>query len=277
MCLKLLGFRAGRCGAVAFALLLCIGGSAGAAEMVRVGGTSAALGTIQLLADRFAQVNPELKIVAVADLASDGGLKALGSGAVDLVVATRALDAGEIRRGLAQREFARTPFVFAVSAKSAVNAITRKDLAGIYSGALAKWPDGTTIRPVLRPVGNRNNALVKRLSREIEQAVSAAEKKPGMQVAITDQEAADKVERVPGAIAAFSLSVILSERRPLRALALDGVAPTPSNAASKAYPLYKPMYFVTAAQPPAAVERFIAFVLSPEGRKVLADNGFWAP
>ena len=138
MCLKRLGLRAGRCSAAAFALLLCVGCSAGAAEMIRVGGTSAALGTIQLLANRFAQGNPDLKILAVADLASDGGLKALGGGAIDLVVATRPLDAGEIKREMKQREFARTPFVFVVSAKSAVNAITRKDLAGIYSGTLAK-------------------------------------------------------------------------------------------------------------------------------------------
>jgi phosphate transport system substrate-binding protein len=277
MQMKRQGMRRARCCVLAFALLLCIGGSAAAAEKIKVGGTSAALGTIQLLADRFAQSNPELKIVTAADLASDGGLKALGSGAIDLVVATRPLDPGEIRIGLTQREFARTPFVFAVSAKSAIRAITRKDLAGIYSGTLAKWPDGSTIRPVLRPAGNRNNALVKRLSREIEQAVSAAEKRPGMQVAITDQETADKVERVPGAIGATSLSVILSERRPLRALPLDGVAPTPSNAATKAYPLYKSMFFVTAAKPPESVEHFIAFVLSPVGRRILADNGYWVP
>ena len=68
-----------------------------------------------------------------------------------------------------------------------------------------------------------------------------------------------------------------SEKRALRALKLDGVDPTPANAAAKTYPLYKPLFFVTGAKHPAAVERFIDFVRSPAGRRILTDNGHWVP
>jgi len=37
------------------------------------------------------------------------------------------------------------------------------------------------------------------------------------------------------------------------------------------------LYFVTGAKRSAAVERFIAFVRSPAGRKILAGNGQWIP
>jgi phosphate transport system substrate-binding protein len=130
---------------------------------------------------------------------------------------------------------------------------------------------------VLRPEGNKNTALVKSLSPGIANGVSAAEKRPGMQFVITDHEAADNVEKMPGAIGAISLAVILSERRPLKALVLDGVDPTPANAATKAYPLYKSLFFVTGPKRSAATERFIAFVRSPAGRKILADHGHWVP
>jgi phosphate transport system substrate-binding protein len=49
------------------------------------------------------------------------------------------------------------------------------------------------------------------------------------------------------------------------------------NAASGIYPYYKRLFLVTGAKRPAGVERFIAFVQSPEGRKILVNNGQWIP
>jgi phosphate transport system substrate-binding protein len=266
-----------RAGAAVLALLLAIGGTASAAEQIKIGGTGAALGTMQLLADAFSQGNPGIKITTIGNLGSAGAIKAMGSGAIELAVTSRPLSEAESKLGVSQLEYARTPFVFAVSARSAVNAITRRELADIYSGRMAKWPDGSTIRVVLRPASDIDTAMVKALSPGIGQGVSAAEKRPGVQFSVTDQDAAGDLERIPGAIGPSSLALILSERRALKALKLDGVEPTPANAAGKAYPLYKQMFFVTGAKRPAAVERFIDFVRSPAGRRILADNGHWIP
>jgi len=267
-----------RARAIMLTLLLAIGSSAvTAAEEIRIAGTSAAMGTMQMLATRFIQSNPNVKITVVGALASEGGLKAVLSGAIDLALSSRPLNGEEIRSGLSQFEYARTPFVFAVPVASAVGSITRQELADIYSGRMVQWPDGSAVRVVMRPANNPNNELVKRLGAEIRKGVSAAENRPGMRVVITDEETADNLERSPGAIGALSLSLILSEKRPLKALKLDGVEPTPANAASKAYPLYKPLYFVTGARHRAVVERFVAFVRSPAGRKIINDNGQWIP
>jgi phosphate transport system substrate-binding protein len=267
----------GHMAATLLALLTAAWGTVGFADEIKIGGATSAVGTIQLLAEKFSQGNPDVRITTVASLGSIGGIKAVGSGAIELAVATRALNAGQSNLGLSQLEFARTPFVFAVSNQSTVTAITHKELADIYSGKLVKWPDGTEIRPVLRPAGNMNTAIVKRISPEIEQGVLAAEQRPGMRFAVTDQDAADNLERIPGSIGPTTLAVIVSERRALRALKLDGVEPTPENLSSHAYPLYKQLFFVMRAKHSPAVERFIAFVRSPAGRRILADNGLWAP
>jgi phosphate transport system substrate-binding protein len=94
---------------------------------------------------------------------------------------------------------------------------------------------------------------------------------------MSDQDAADDVERIGGAIGASSLSLLISEKRTLRALKLDGVEPTPANIASGAYRHYKKLFLVTDAQSPAAAQRFVAFIQSPAGRKVLAQTGHWIP
>ena len=98
-----------------------------------------------------------------------------------------------------------------------------------------------------------------------------------MRISVNDQDAAYDLEKIPGAIGPSSLALIVSETRALRALKLDGREPTPMNAASGAYPYYKRLFLVTGAKRSAAVERFVAFVQSPVGRKILASNGQWIP
>ena len=266
-----------RAAMVALALLQFFCGAASAADEVKIGGTGSALGTMRLLAEKFSQINPGIKITTVGNLGSAGGIKAAGSGAIDLAVSSRSLNASERKLGLSELEFARTPFVFAVSTKSTVSAITRHELAGIYSGRILKWPDGSAIRVVLRPPSDIDTEIVKEITPALGQAVAAAERRPGVRFSVTDQDAAGDLERIPGAIGPSSLSLILSERRTLRALTLDGVEPTPANAVSGDYPLYKRMSFVTGAKSSAAVERFVAFVQSPAGRKVLNETGHWVP
>jgi phosphate transport system substrate-binding protein len=267
----------GRLCAAGLALLLALAGSAAAAEEIKIGGTGAALGAVQLLAGKFASSHPGIRITTVPNLGSAGAIKAVHSGAIDLALTSRPLEASEARLGVSQLEYARTPFVFAVATKSAVRAITRQDLAEIYSGKAVKWPDGSAIRLVLRPPSDVDTAMVRSLGLDVAQGLSAAEKRPGVQFSVTDQDAAGDLERIPGAIGPSSLALILSERRALRPLKLDGVEPTPENAASKAYPLYKQLFFVTGAKRAPAVELFIAFVQSPAGRKLLTDSGHWIP
>ena len=265
-------------GACVAALLLTLAFcGAGAAEEIRIGGTGAALGTMRLLADKFTRNNPGITVATVGNLGSAGAIKAVGSGAIELAVTSRPLTESEGKLGLTQLEYARTPFVFALTAKSAVSAITRRELSEIYSGRMVKWPDGSTIRVVLRPASDVDTSMVKALSPAIAQALTAAEKRPGVKFAVTDQDAAGDLERIPGAIGPSSLALILSERRALRALKLDGVEPTPANAAASTYPLFKQLFFVSGEKRTEAAGRFVDFVQSAAGRKILTDNGHWIP
>ena len=93
----------------------------------------------------------------------------------------------------------------------------------------------------------------------------------------TDQDAADDLERIPGAIGATTLALIFSEKRKLRALKLDGKEPSAKHLASGAYPHFKRFFLVAGSPRPAAANAFLAFVQSPAGRKVLQDTGHWVP
>jgi len=260
----------------ACALLSAIS-SAAAADEIKIGGTGAALGTMRLLADEFSASNPETRVVILSSLGSKGGIRAVTAGAIDLAVTSAPLNEDERRLGVTAIEYGRTPLVFAVSTNSAMTSISRAELAGIYAGKMVKWPDGSLVRVILRPAGDNDTRMVKELSAEIRQGHEAAEHRPGVNIAGTDQETAERLEQIPGAIGPTSLSLVLSEKRALRALKLDGKDPTPGNAGSGVYPYSKRLFLVSGAGRSAATARFVAFVQSPAGRKILADNGHWFP
>ncbi|MBI3526047.1 MAG: substrate-binding domain-containing protein [Betaproteobacteria bacterium] len=260
-------------------LLALLASAAGAAtaDEIRIGGTGAALGAMRQLAGEYSVMFPEARVVILPSLGSKGGIRAVASGAIDLAVTSFPLSEDDLRLGLTAVEYGRTPFVFAVSQASGITSISHVELAGMYAGKILQWPDGTPIRVLLRPAGDGDTRLVKALSPEIRRAYEAAENRPGVNIAATDQEAAEYLEKIPGAIGPASLSLILSEKHALRALKLDGKEPTPGNAASGIYPYSKRLFLVSGRRRSEAAVRFAAFIQSPAGRKILAANGHWFP
>lgn len=266
--------RPGFMRAIGIALLLGICGAAGA-EGFAIGGTGAALGTMRLLADEFSLRNPDISVTTMPSLGSRGGVNAVVAGAIGLAVTARTLNEGERKLGAIEIEYARTPFVFATSAASGVTAITRRELADIYSGKMTAWADGSQVRVVLRPIADANTEMMKNMSEDLRLGLLAAYARPGVRVSVSDQDAANSLEKIAGAIGPSTLGLILSEGRALRSLKLDGVEPTPANSASGAYPYQVRLYMVTGVKRAAAVERFIAFVQSPAGKKILVRHGHW--
>lgn len=259
------------------ALCLAFSCALAMAQEVRIGGAGAALASMHPLIDAYRVRNPGVSFAVHASLGSAGGIKALAAGAIDLAVTSRPLKPGERSPGVQETEYARTPFVFAVSAKSAAIDISTAGIAQIYAGERVHWPDGTAIRTILRLSSDIDTDLVKSISPEIRRAVAVAEARPGVAMALTDQEAANSIERVPGAIGPTSLVIILAERRALRPLRLDGREPSVAAVASGSYPYSKSLFLVSASKRLLHIQRFMDFVQSPEGRRILATNGCWVP
>ncbi len=246
-------------------------------QEIKIGGTGNALGTMRLLGNAYMKVNPGAKVVVLGSIGTSGAIKAVPKRAIDIGLSSRSLSAEELSAGSVATEYARTTTVLAVSNKLKITGITRAQLADVYTGKLASWPDGTAVRPVMRQPGDDNTKQIRGLSPAVEAALVVAENRPGLNFAVIDQEAADKIESVPGAIGVTTLALIKSEERPLRALKLDGVEPTPANGASGDYPIAKRFFFITHPEPSPQVKQFMAFVASGPGREILIQAGHWIP
>jgi phosphate transport system substrate-binding protein len=262
----------------AFALLIAFvlfsAGSLRAADkVITIGGTGCALGGMKEVARAFRAKHPEVVFHFPPSLGSSGSIRALLAGAVDLALSSRPVSEEERRQGAVSAEYARTPFIFVTSHKGRLPDLTMEKLAAIYAGKTKTWPDGAPLRLILRPAGDMDTAYLKDMSPAMDKAVKAALSRPGMVTAVTDQDAADMVGRIRGGFGALTLAQLVAERRPLKPLSVNGVAPGLRALADGSYPYYKTLSLVTGPNTGEETRAFIKFVNSPEGRSILTKTG----
>lgn len=259
--------------AAAVAALLASGPASAIAGTVRVSGTGAAVTTFRLLGEAFRKVRPDIDIVVLPGMGSSGGIKAATVGKLDIGLVARPLRDGERAGDIVARVYAQTPFVFAANESVRVDGLALSEVVDIYAGRKNRWKDGKRIRLVLRPLTDTDNVMLKSISPQMNEAVTAALRREGMMVGLNDQDAADAIERTPGGFGAVSLSLVLSEKRAVRVLALDGVVPGVRTMKDGSYAYFKTFYLVTKRTPSPATREFLEFVRSPAGAALLLKNG----
>ncbi len=263
---------------IAVAMIFCATPvSASAEDVLKIGGVGSALGTMKLLATAFEESHHGIRVQILPSLGSTGGIKAALEGAADIGLSSRPLREEERGKGAVQQEYARTPFVFVTNGKNTVSGLSVKELVDIYQGKKQAWPDGTRIRLVMRPESDIDTVIMKGISPEMSYAVQLALSRPGMIMAITNQESDSTVEKLSGSLGVSTLAEIISERRTSKVLFLNGVQPAVKALERGTYPLSKPFYFITASRPSPLVQQFISFVYSAAGRKILSENGNLVP
>ena len=266
-----LGTWGALCGAM-FALWLP--NVAEASDALRVGGTGSGVGGMRLVAEALARQPGAAAVEVLPAFGSAGGIAALIEGRLDIAVTNRLPNAAEsARAGFKVQEYARTPFVMAVHRNLGLQALTGAQFAALYAEGAAVYPNGQRARPVLRLPEEIDSKLVAALVPAAGPPHEAAQARKGMLRAATDAEAAEMVEKVPGAFAASTLAQIESERRPLVALTIDGRVATTAALASGQYPHFKPLYLIVRANADARTNRFVDFILSDYGQSVLAAHG----
>lgn len=198
------------------------------------------------------------------------GISALLSGEVDMAGAGRHLTAAEKDKGLVEHFLGWDVLAIVVHEQNPLENLTLAQLQGIFAGKISNWQDvGGSNLPIVvvtSPQGSGMRSAITDLilkekpylSREIVSAI----------VAECDQQ----VSMFPGGITALSRSMLNAEH--VKAIQVDGVAPTMANIADGRYALAKPLALITKGQPlvQSDLARFIALVYSPEGKALLGKS-----
>ncbi len=79
------------------------------------------------------------------------------------------------------------------------------------------------------------------------------------------------VTGTPGAIGYVGMGFLRPE---IKALHVDGVAATAENLVAGKYPLGRPLFIYTAGEPTGLAKRFLDFIMSPDGQKIVKEAEF---
>lgn len=257
-------------------LLSTVSGLEAAENTINISGTGGAIAVIKDLADAFRKKNPQVDIVFITPpLGSKGGIRAVMDGALDIGLSNRDLLDDENNKDVMAIEYAKSPLAFVVRTDNPLHDISIKMVEDIYAGRLVNWPDGSSIRLVVRPATDMHNAKLKELSPEMKKAVENVLSRKGLPMAATDDENADLLEKLQGSFGAAAYAQVIAEKRNLKVLSLNGVKPAPETIANGTYPLINRCYLVIKTKPLPGVKQFADFVLSREGQSILERLGHW--
>jgi phosphate transport system substrate-binding protein len=195
------------------------------------------------------------------------GLELLRRGEASLAGIARALSPLDRRHGFYYRIIGYDTVVVVVHPDNPVTTLTLHQLKGLYTGRLTNW----------KAVGGRDAGIV--VITEVwgtghapmvwfqGQVMNGAPFRPDRSELTGPRARLAALRDNPRAVTAVSLTFAASGARPI---AIDGYPPEPQHARSGAYILSRPLLLVAPPRPGAEVKRFIDFMMSPAGQRIVA-------
>ncbi len=247
--------------------LRAAGTVAGAPATLSLAGSGSNLPLTRRLLDAFARQGTGAAFVLHDSIGSSGGVRAVRDGAVDIGLISRGLkptEAGE----LLVLPYARTAVVLVAHPSVPEHELDRASLLELFAGRKNIFSNGLAAVVFLREPGDSSHAALERAWPEFAAASHAAYAERRLRVLFSDQALLRAVADTPGAVG-------LSDRGQARLVApgLRLVEPL-AGAKGEDAPVLKDLAFVVPPRPPAAVRKFLNFVFSDEGRRVIEDAGY---
>lgn len=259
---------------------------AGSDTMVQLG---------QTLAKTYMEANPDKKI-SVQGGGSGTGIAALLNGSTDIASASREMKPKEWdqakAKGLNVKEFviALDALAVVVHPSNKVSKLTIAQLSDIYSGKITNWKEVGGDDKEILVISRENNSgthvyfkeHVLRQGKEAKKddanpdPLAKLEFGSKVTYGVSSQAIGDQVKSNPAAIGYFGMGWITKDVKPVE-IGKDAkayFAPTAANTSSKKYPIARglQMYLNTASGEKG--QKFIDFVMSPAGQKVIKDQDF---
>jgi phosphate transport system substrate-binding protein len=244
------------------------------AEQIVLDGSSGMLPLAKALASAYQQRSSDPKVEIGKGLGTGARLRALAEGRIQIALASHGVKPDDVRKGdLKIIEVAKGAIVFAVNASVSITNITESQVCDAYSGKLRSWqPLGGSDDPIAvftRPPTEVDPEVIRTKVGCFEELKEIETAK----VMARGGDMAKALAETPYALGMTSMTVVEQSAGKVRALTLNGTAPTAENVKSGRYFLTRDFLFVIKGEPAGPVRRFLDFVLSPEGDRVLQANG----
>lgn len=235
-------------------------------------GSTAMQPLVEQAANQFKAKNPNVNIV-VQGGGSGTGLTQVSQGAANIgnsdifAEEKSGVDASQ----LVDTQVCVVGMAAVVNPAITIDNLTKQQLADIFTGKTTNWnsvggPDQKIVL-VNRPKASGTRATFKKY------ALGGAEEAAGI-----EEDSSGTVRKIiketPGAIGYLALSYLDGS---VKAVSLDGVAPTKENIVTGKYPVWAYQHNYTKGKPAGAVEAFLNYMLSDEVQKTIIPQLGYIP
>jgi phosphate transport system substrate-binding protein len=254
--------------------------STGQKQTLRISGSTTVLPIVQKAADQYMATHPDADI-QVSGGGSGVGIQAIGSKTVDIGMSSREVTAAEMTRypSFVVTPVAQDGIAVVVNPANTIPYITLDQIKNIYLGKITKWSEITGA-----DVPGTNNQIVI-IGRDSasgtrsyfdESVLAKATPTSKMLEKNSNGAVLQTVAQTPGSIGYVSIGFVSSDVRalPIWYNADKVVAPTIGNVKDKTYPVSRDLYIITNGQPAGLTGDFIDYLLSADGQKIVADEGY---
>jgi phosphate transport system substrate-binding protein len=249
-------------------------------------GSDTMVNLAQAWAETYAKVDPTVS-VEVSGGGSGIGVAALINGTCDIANSSRKLEPDEFQKAKAQHGHDPKEYLVGYDAlaiyvhpSNPLTEISVEEISEIYreGGKIDKWsqlgikvPNDEIIR-----VSRQNNSGTYHYFREM-----VVGKKSDMKLGSRDMNGSKDVvalvERTPSAIGYSGLGYRTDKVKVLKVSKKKGdktVEPSIPTTWDNTYPIARPMFMYTPGQPPPHVQKYIDWILTDAGQKIVEETGY---
>jgi phosphate transport system substrate-binding protein len=274
---------------LAFTIGACARKESGPAQTsIQVKGSDTMVNVAQAWAEEYKKVAPNVD-VEVSGGGSGVGIAALEKGTIDIANSSRNMKPAEIEQvklatGQEPKEFivGYDALAIYVHKDTPIAEISIDQLAGIFAegGTITKWSQlgvtipGVTDDEIVR-VSRQSSSGTYEFFRE--HVLAKKDFKLGSRDMNGSKEVVELVGSTKTAIGYSGMGYATDAVRMLRLAPRAGepaVEPTVANTLNRTYPLARSLLIYTLGTPPAQVQSYIEWILSPAGQHLVEENGY---
>lgn len=241
------------------------------AEDIRIDGSTTVLPIAQRAAEVFMKKNPSIKVF-VSGSGSGTGIKALIDGTTNIATSSREAKDKEVATGkekgvtLAAHKIAIDGIVPIVHPSMKIDNITLEQLRDIYNSKIKRWKElGGPDRPISSVSRDTSSGTYEVWEGKI---LKGDKVRPDALLVASNGQAVQTVAQNKFAIGYIGIGYI---EKSVKVLKVDGRTASANSVRDGSWPIARPLFMYTNGKPSGVIAKFIDFMLSKEGQKIVNE------
>ena len=244
------------------------------AKKLTISGSTTVLPIAQAAAEVYMDNHPEANI-SVRGGGSSIGIASVLAGTVEIGNASRhaktkeKANARENGIKLFENVIAADAIAMVVNSVNNINNLTIQQIQDIYSGKISNWKElGGKNMPIVVISRDTSSGTYEVFNNMVMQGVNT---KSGSLSLGSNNSVVSTIKNSPGAIGYAGLGYLNSS---VKTVDVEGVKASKATVNSKEYPVSRTLHMFTNGKPSGEAKKYIDFILSEEGQKLVEEQGF---